>query len=162
SRPVEGSEFLVLLAQFLVHRQGHLDGLVRQGLDDQPADGLIDTSTGNLLAQRTAVLRRLALAVVSRVHAAPPVLVAKAHAPTAAPTNQQPLQQGGAFPRRRHRSQRTTGHAVLLQRPLVGLKLLQANVAGVSVGDKYLPLLARQSARRRPLLLPCPAVEVHA
>src|SRR5262249_28444875 len=37
--PVESREFLVLPAQLLVDCQGHLDGLVRQGLHGQPAHG---------------------------------------------------------------------------------------------------------------------------
>src|SRR5262249_32594515 len=144
---VDGRQFLLLPAQFLVHRQGDLDGLVGERRDDQPADGLIDTTTGNLLAQRTAVLGGLPLTVIRWVHTAPPVLVTQAHAPTTAATNQQPLQQSGPFPRNRRRSLRTANHAILLQRPLVGFKLLQANVAGMRVREEYLPLLTWQDAR---------------
>ena len=47
---VERGQFVVLPAQLLVHRQRHLDRLVRQGLDDQSADGPIDAPARDLLA----------------------------------------------------------------------------------------------------------------
>jgi hypothetical protein len=129
---------------FLLDREGDLQGQRRNGFDQQLADGSIDASAVNHLAWRFAALLCAAVAFVVGDELSALSVVGHAHGVAAKATQRQSLQQGQ--PCASWTAMVGVPHLLVLpQLPLVVLVLFPGDVAGVGVAQQGVPLLLRQA-----------------
>ena len=128
--------------QFGLHGERDLEGQRGEGLHEQLTHGGVHGAAGDALAGLVGVLDAVPIAVVVGDLMAAAGVVAHGHPVAAAAADGQSLQQGGALPGRAGGAVGAVGAGVVGEGALVGVELLEGDVAGVGVRDEHEPLLA--------------------
>ncbi len=129
--------------KFCLDAEGDVESDRSDAVEQELADGRIDGGTGHGVTRCRAGLDGLShAAVVGNLDTAP-LVIADGHAPPAASTHRQPLEQRRPFTRRATATFTSVRGGVGSQSHLVEFELFPGDVAGVGIEDQRGPVLTR-------------------